>query len=103
MSFSPPKSIRALIALALVALPTPTLAQIGRPGPAQLERRLQERFSNIQGKVTDEQGEPVAAATLEVTRVSPQSVSTGGWHRLDVRVRGRGLTVQARPGYLSEE
>jgi hypothetical protein len=23
-----------------------------------------------------------------------------GWHRLDVRVKGRRLTVNARPGYL---
>jgi Ca-activated chloride channel homolog len=33
---------------------------------------------------------------------SPQGVATGGWHRLDVRVKGRNLTVRARPGYLSE-
>jgi VWFA-related protein len=31
---------------------------------------------------------------------SPQGVPTGGWHRLEVRVRNRGVTVQARPGYL---
>jgi Ca-activated chloride channel family protein len=34
---------------------------------------------------------------------SPQGVSDGGWHELDVRVKGRGLTVRARPGYLSEK
>lgn len=34
---------------------------------------------------------------------SPQGVADGGWHRLDVRVRGRALTVRARPGYLSEK
>ena len=32
---------------------------------------------------------------------SPQGVDAGGWHRLDVRVRGRGLTVKARPGYFA--
>jgi VWFA-related protein len=32
---------------------------------------------------------------------SPQGVETGGWHRLDVRVKNRGLAVKARPGYLS--
>jgi len=32
---------------------------------------------------------------------SPNGVSTGGWHRLDVRVRGRGITVKARPGYFA--
>jgi Ca-activated chloride channel homolog len=32
---------------------------------------------------------------------SPRAVSSDGWHRLEVRVRGRGLTVKARPGYLA--
>ncbi len=32
---------------------------------------------------------------------SPQGVATQGWHRLDVRVRGRKATVKARPGYLT--
>ena len=31
---------------------------------------------------------------------SPQGVSGAGWHRLDVRVRHRGATVKARPGYF---
>lgn len=31
---------------------------------------------------------------------SPQGVPTGGWHRLDVRVKNRGVTVQARRGYF---
>ena len=32
---------------------------------------------------------------------SPQGVSQGGWHRLEVRVRNRGVTVKARPGYFA--
>jgi Ca-activated chloride channel homolog len=32
---------------------------------------------------------------------SPEGVSASGWHRLEVRVRGRGLTVRARPGYFA--
>jgi VWFA-related protein len=32
---------------------------------------------------------------------SPQGVTAGGWHRLDVRVKGRSFVVRARPGYLS--
>lgn len=33
---------------------------------------------------------------------SPQGVAAGGWHRLDVRIKGRNApTVKARPGYLS--
>lgn len=34
---------------------------------------------------------------------SPEGVTPGGWHSLDVRVKGRNLTVRARPGYLSEK
>jgi VWFA-related protein len=30
---------------------------------------------------------------------SPQGVETGGWHRLEVRVKGRRANVKARPGY----
>jgi Ca-activated chloride channel homolog len=33
---------------------------------------------------------------------SPRGVTSGGWHRLEVRVKGRrGVTVKARPGYLA--
>ncbi len=32
---------------------------------------------------------------------SPQGVESAGWHRLDVRVRGRNVTVRSRPGYLA--
>lgn len=33
---------------------------------------------------------------------SPQGVAAGGWHRLDVRIKGRNAAaVKARPGYLS--
>lgn len=31
---------------------------------------------------------------------TPRGVAPGGWHRLDVRVRGRSAAVKARPGYL---
>jgi VWFA-related protein len=31
---------------------------------------------------------------------TPQGVPTGGFHRLDVHVKRRGLTVKARPGYI---
>jgi VWFA-related protein len=30
----------------------------------------------------------------------PQGVARGGWHKVDVRVKRRGATVRARPGYL---
>jgi VWFA-related protein len=32
---------------------------------------------------------------------SPQGVDPDGWHRLEVRVKGRRYTVKARPGYLA--
>jgi Ca-activated chloride channel homolog len=32
---------------------------------------------------------------------SPRGVSNAGWHRLEVRVKRRGVTVKARPGYLA--
>lgn len=31
---------------------------------------------------------------------SPENVMRGGWHRLEVRVKSRGVRVQARPGYM---
>ncbi len=31
---------------------------------------------------------------------TPRNVPPGGWHKLDVRVKGRKATVKARPGYL---
>ncbi len=34
---------------------------------------------------------------------SPQGVARDGWHRLEVRVKGRNQTVKARPGYLAGE
>ena len=32
---------------------------------------------------------------------TPVNVAHDGWHRLDVRVKGRRATVRARPGYLA--
>jgi hypothetical protein len=32
---------------------------------------------------------------------SPSGVPQDGWHELTVRVKGRGATVRARPGYLA--
>ena len=35
-----------------------------------------------------------------VLAYSPRGVAEGGFHRLEVRVKRRGLTVKARPGYI---
>jgi VWFA-related protein len=32
---------------------------------------------------------------------TPRGVDRSGWHRLDVRVKGRKATIKARPGYLA--
>jgi VWFA-related protein len=32
---------------------------------------------------------------------TPRDVSAGGWHRIEVRVKGRRVAVKARPGYLA--
>jgi len=32
---------------------------------------------------------------------SPRGVAKGGWHRLDVRLKGRKVAIKARPGYLA--
>lgn len=34
---------------------------------------------------------------------TPRNVSPGGWHRLEVRLKGRHAIVKARPGYLAGE
>ena len=34
---------------------------------------------------------------------SPQGVQRGGWHKLDVKIRGRAGTVRARPGYVDRD
>jgi VWFA-related protein len=50
---------------------------------------------------------PIFVGVLEEFRqryllsYSPAGVSKDGWHRLDVRVKRRGATVKARPGYLA--
>jgi VWFA-related protein len=38
-----------------------------------------------------------------VLAYAPSGVPLGGFHRLDVRVKRRGLTVKARPGYIGAE
>jgi Ca-activated chloride channel family protein len=38
-----------------------------------------------------------------VLAYTPNGVSAGGFHRLDVRVKRRGLSVKARPGYIGLE
>lgn len=37
-----------------------------------------------------------------VVSFSPAGVAKGGWHKLQVRVKGRRATVKARPGYFGE-
>jgi Ca-activated chloride channel homolog len=39
--------------------------------------------------------------TRYLVSYSPRGVPAGGWHRLDVRIKGRNVAVKARPGYFS--
>jgi hypothetical protein len=32
---------------------------------------------------------------------TPRNVPAGGWHRLEVRLKGRRAAIKARPGYLA--
>ena len=36
-----------------------------------------------------------------VVSYTPRGVSRDGWHRLEVRLKGRRATIRARPGYLA--
>jgi VWFA-related protein len=62
------------------------------------------RLFRVEG--TDDLG-PTFVGILEEFRLrylvsySPRGVSKEGWHKLDVRVKRRGVTVRARPGYLA--
>jgi VWFA-related protein len=57
-------------------------------------------------EATDDLG-PTFVGILEEFRLrylvsyTPRGVSKEGWHKLDVRVKRRGVTVRARPGYLA--
>ena len=50
---------------------------------------------------------PVFLSVLEEFRsrylvsYTPRGVATGGWHKLDVRIKSRKATIKARPGYLA--
>ena len=37
--------------------------------------------------------------TKYLLRYAPAGVTKGGWHDITVRVKGRKVTVRARPGY----
>lgn len=41
--------------------------------------------------------------TRYILAYTPIGIATGGFHRLDVRVKRRGLTVKSRPGYVGVE
>jgi VWFA-related protein len=38
-----------------------------------------------------------------VLTYSPKGVEPGGWHRLQVRVKGRNVAIKARPGYMATQ
>lgn len=57
-----------------------------------------DRIQNLEGTFLDILNE---FRNRYLLTYQPRGVTPGGWHELDVRIKGRRATVQARPGYLS--
>jgi hypothetical protein len=41
------------------------------------------------------------AQTVDLLSYTPRNVPPDGWHKLEVRVKGRRAAIKARPGYLA--
>ena len=75
-------------------------------------RFLRDLSAFTGGRVFDVESTKNLSATFEkileefrhryLVSYSPENVTRGGWHRLEVRVRNRSLRIQARPGYLRD-
>jgi len=73
-------------------------------------RFLRDLSAFTGGTVFDVDGTKNLAATFEkildefrhryLVSYSPEQVTHGGWHRLEVRVKNRSPRIQARPGYM---
>jgi VWFA-related protein len=70
---------------------------------------LEEVAETTGGEVLVESGENLRGAFRRIVQdfrsryilaYSPEGVDAGGFHRLEVRVKRRGLAVKARPGYI---
>jgi VWFA-related protein len=55
-----------------------------------------DRLSEAFASVLDE------FRTRYVLAYSPSGVPSGGWHKIDVRVKGRNVSVDARRGYFAQ-
>lgn len=65
----------------------------GQTGGRLLRLRADDSFSSAFVQILDE------FRRRYLLSYSPAGAERGGWHRIDVKVRGRGLSVTARPGY----
>jgi hypothetical protein len=73
-------------------------------------RFLEDLTDHTGGRLLDVESRNLASTFLNVLNefrdryvlsYSPLGVKPGGWHRLDVRVKGRRANVRSRPGYLA--
>lgn len=72
---------------------------------------LEEMTNLTGGRLLDVESRNLSGTFVEVMNefreryllsYAPRGVEPGGWHTLDVRVKGRKATIKARPGYLSD-
>ena len=73
-------------------------------------RFLEDLTEQTGGRLLDVESSNLSATFVSVLNefrdryvlsYSPHGVKPGGWHALEVRVKGRRVTVKARPGYLA--
>lgn len=73
-------------------------------------RFLEDLTDHTGGRLLDVESRNLGSTFLNVLNefrdryvlsYSPRGVKPGGWHRLEVRVKGRRADVKARPGYLA--
>lgn len=69
----------------------------GATGGRVLQIASLDRLSEAFGSVLDE------FRTRYVLAYSPTGVPSGGWHRIEVRVKGRRVSVDARRGYFAAQ
>jgi hypothetical protein len=58
-------------------------------------------FSTVASLREFKSGRPSHVQQRYLLTYSPRNVAKGGWHRIDVRVKNRRVSVKARAGYQS--
>lgn len=71
---------------------------------------LEQMTTQTGGRLLDVESRNLSSTFLEILNefrerylltYTPRGVTHGGWHDISVSVKGRTLTVKARPGYLA--